>query len=123
MPEENKNLFFSKRLSVIDMNKTGTLEGSIIISEKTDYPVYLKLISRDDNNLMFSKKIEGTDSFSFSDIPEGNYMLFAFIDKNENGTYDKGNHFPYRSSERLSVYEKDLKIKGGWKTDNVFVEF
>lgn len=122
-PEENKNLFFSERLSVIDKSKTGTVEGKIVLSEKTDYPVYIKLINRDDIFVMFSKKIEGTDAFEFTDIPEGNYMLFAFIDSNENGTYDKGNHFPYSSSERLSVYEKDLSIKGGWKTDNVFVEF
>lgn len=123
IPQENKNVVFTKNLSVIDKNKTGTVEGKIVSSEKTENPYYIKLVSRENIHNVFSKVIEGTDAFEFTDIPEGNYFLFAFMDTNENGMYDKGNHFPYRSPERISIYKKDLNIKGGWKTDNVFIEF
>ncbi|MCY7362162.1 MAG: hypothetical protein LH629_08880, partial [Ignavibacteria bacterium] len=64
-----------------------------------------------------------TDDFRFEDILEGSYSVFAFIDNNGNGIFDGGSYFKFVPSEIFSVYEKDIKVKGNWNTDNVFIEF
>lgn len=112
-----------RRFRIIDKGKTGTLEGNVLMSDKIKFPVVLKLIDGKDKNIIYSKKVNDTSVFVFSDIPEGSYILAAFTDENENGIYEEGSYFPYVSPERVFIYGKDLMIKGGWKVDKVFVKF
>ncbi|MBV6478317.1 MAG: hypothetical protein HGGPFJEG_01068 [Ignavibacteria bacterium] len=122
-PEQQKEFSFSGSLNVIDKNNTGTIEGKIIMKDKSDAELIVKLMEKDNYRNIYSKKLRGEEMFEFSGIPEGKYIIFAYIDANGNGEYDSGNYFPYKPSERISVYEKELDLKGGWKINNVFIRF
>lgn len=118
-----KDYSYSQKFKISDKNKTGSIEGKIVSSEKINEPVFLRLINKENKLISYFKKLTDTAEFSFTDLPEGNYELISFIDANENGIFDKGNHFPFDESEKISVYEKTLDIKGGWNIDNVFIKY
>jgi hypothetical protein len=86
-------------------------------------PVYVKLYNKEDNLITYTAKIIDTTDFEFNEVLEGDYILFSFIDENDNSSYDKGSYYPFRTAEKFIVYEKELKVKGGWNVENVFVEF
>ncbi len=114
---------YTKNLKVGGKNSFGTVSGKIVFADTITSPVYLTLLDAKTKTPEYFQRSEPDLSFRFEDVREGEYELIAFIDENDNGRYDTGNYFPYVPSEKLEVYPKGLKVKGGWNVDNVFVEF
>lgn len=119
----SKNYFYSARFKTAPKNSFGKVSGKISSAEKITNDVYLKLYNKGNRFVYYSKKLTDSTGFTFEDVLEGNYIFISFIDENGNGLPDRGNFFPFIPSERFIIYEKEIKIKGGWTVENIFINF
>lgn len=117
------NVYFSVKLKTADKNSSGTVSGKITGGITPEFPVFVFLINKDNKFISYSRKLTDTADFRFTDVFEGNYILFTFSDKNDNGTYDTGNIEPFADPEIFRFYEKEIKVKGNWTTDNLFITY
>ena len=123
LTKTDKKYNYERRFTVAGKNSFGKISGKIISDEKILPPVYIKLYNKDNKFITYSSKISDTTGFSFDEVLEGNYILLSFIDENDDGKTDKGNYYPFRSAERFIIYDKELKVKGGWNVENVFLKY
>jgi len=123
LKDTKKNIVYSMNMKIAGNKNFGIISGRIKSVELPGSPVYIMLFSKDNKFITYRKKLLDTNDFRFDDILEGSYSVFAFIDNNGNGVFDGGSYFKFVPSEIFSVYEKDIKVKGNWNTDNVFIEF
>lgn len=94
------------------------LSGKI---ENGDSTLILVLESVSNPDKKYYHKIKSNPSFSFERIEAGNYKLWAFEDKNQDGIYDFGWFAPFRFSEKFYVYPEELTLKPRWTlTDLIF---
>jgi hypothetical protein len=61
--------------------------------------------------------------FTFKNILEAEYALFAYMDKNNTSVFDYGFPYPFAYSEPFYIYPQPINIKGGWTVENVTVNF
>lgn len=120
---DGNEIYFSENLRVTDKNKSGIISGKVTGDKEISAPVYIILINNSNKFITYTKKLIDTKDFKFEEVLEGGYTLFSFIDRNENGSFDNGNYIPYSGSEKFFIFEEELKIKGNWETDNVFINF
>lgn len=118
-----KKYSYERDISVAPGGRFGKVSGKIISDSNFTSPVYIKLYNIDNRFISYSQRIADTTDFVFAEVPEGNYVLFAFMDENSDGKYSRGNHFPFTAAGKFIVYEKEIKVKGGWNVENVFLQF
>ncbi len=63
--------------------------------------------------------VQETGNYAVSDIPEGQYVLRLFRDRNQNREYDAGAPFPFERSERFAFYPDTLKVRARWPLEGV----
>lgn len=62
-----------------------------------------------------------TGEYSFMNVLEGTYQLFAFRDLDGNGRYTYGNPMPYVPSEHFASPGDTLKVRARWPLEGVIV--
>ena len=118
-----RKYIYENKFNVAEERRFGQVSGRITGRVKQEFPVYVKLLSKNDKFLEYSLKISYDTSFSFRHVLEGEYILFSFIDENNNRKYDAGNYYPFKHSEKFYIIEKGLNLKGGWDINAVPVSF
>jgi|WetSurMetagenome_2_1015567.scaffolds.fasta_scaffold87908_2 hypothetical protein len=106
-----------------DEKRFGKISGSVVNSYRVTQKIFVKLYPKNNNVYIHSIPLVSDSVFTFSNLLEGEYNLFAFIDRNDNGIYDEGNAYPYSPSEKFFMFEPYLNLKGNWSIDNVFIRF
>lgn len=117
---------FTRVFKTVSESQVGNISGSVSIKDSVNYlqgNIQIQLISKRNsvNRYSLSQAVPGP--FKFENVAEGDYILFAFVDLNNSGSYDYGKYFPFEPSEPFFVFDKDLKAKGMWNTDNVQIIF
>jgi hypothetical protein len=115
--------YYEIMFNVADERKSGNISGKVMDIKISENPVYIKIFNQNFRLAYYFKLLDNDSLFSFKHIPEGQYIIFSFIDENKNRVYDFGNAYPYKPSERFNIYEPMLNLKGGWNIDNVFIKF
>lgn len=62
-----------------------------------------------------------TRSFRFDGLPEGKYLLDAYIDVNGNRRYDAGKPFPLTKPEPYGTVRDTLRVRARWETNNIII--
>lgn len=106
-----------------DERKSGNISGKVTGLKFPENPVYVKIFNQTNKLVYYSGLLEDDSVFTFKKIPEGEYLLFSFIDENKNRNYDYGSAFPFKPAEKFFVFEPNLNLKGGWNVENVFIKF
>ena len=119
---EAGNSSFSGSYKVYEKEKFGKISGDVIRTDP-DIPAILTLYSLSKDGPVYTEVISDTTVFQIDDILEGKYLLFVFIDKNLNGTFDKGDVNPYKAPENFIIYDKDFEIKGNSSIEKILLEF
>ncbi len=119
----SKKYSYVRNFKVAGNNSFGKVSGKIVSETELASPVYINLYSTDNKLNNYTLRLTDTTDFIFSEVLEGNYILFSFIDENDDGKYSPGNHFPFTASEKFVIYDKEIKVKGSWNVENVFIEF
>ena len=104
-------------------NKFGQLSGKIYYPESNIHPVPLYFINKSNKFIAYNKKLLKDTTFVFKEVLDGEYIMFSFIDENNNGIYDEGNYYPFKPAEKFFIPEYEIKLKGGWSVDNIIVNF
>ena len=66
-------------------------------------------------------KVDSAGAFKMDLLPEGNYVLKAFEDRNGNGIDDAGSVFPFRRSEQFRYYPDTIRVRPRWPVDGVIL--
>jgi len=110
------------RFQTLDSERLSTIAGLVNDPEKIDtigrvvvtaWPVGKK------DAVPRSVTIEGPGPFELAQLPEGQYVMQVFRDRNGNKKFDAGRVFPYQMSERFSVAPDTLKLRARWPLENV----
>ncbi|RMD50553.1 MAG: DUF2141 domain-containing protein [Ignavibacteria bacterium] len=109
----SKNFF-----SINELDYTG-ISGSVLYDGT--YPVRI-ILNKLNTDKSFSAGTSEANKFEFNKLTPGNYSIFAFEDKNNNGKYDHGSVMPYRLSEKFSYYPDTLKLKARWPVGDVIID-
>jgi uncharacterized protein (DUF2141 family) len=64
---------------------------------------------------------DSTRTFRFDGLPEGKYLLDAYIDVNGNRRYDAGKPFPLTKPEPFGAVRDTLRVRARWATDNIII--
>ncbi|MCX7880216.1 MAG: Ig-like domain-containing protein [Ignavibacteria bacterium] len=111
-----QNWKYSLKFSVQQEPRYGNLKGKIISAIDTSYGMPT-IFAFSKSNLFYTRITN--NSWDFENIPEGEYILIAFYDKNNNGVYDYGNILPLIFSERIIKISDKIKVRKGWTVEEV----
>ncbi|MFN3135893.1 MAG: Ig-like domain-containing protein, partial [Candidatus Kryptonium sp.] len=99
----------------------GAIEGNVNC-EDTASSVIISALETSTGK-KFTTKTKCNSKFTLEQIPQGRYLIEAFIDSNGNGTYDYGKVFPFVPSEKFTVYLDTVKVRARWTTENISIKF
>ena len=115
------------KFKTIGKNSFGEINGSVRTNYENfnlpDYNVKLELEAKDILPVVKYSFDSRDTVFSLVNILEAEYKMFSFIDINNDNTYNYGYPYPFQSSEPFYVYPQALRIRGGWKVENVVINF
>lgn len=118
-----KDTSFTSNFRTIDTEKTGSVTGKIYFSkDKLLGKVFLNLKALD-NSVGYQEDLSTGESFSFSNILPGKYLLNGFIDFDQSGTYSYGTVEPFTPAEPYAVNPDTLVVRSRWTTENVILQF
>lgn len=108
----------------LDPEIFSSIEGVFIDNNRSDttgsFHLFAKNITHK-NSVPYRIVLRKAGKFEFKDITEGQYILLAFRDRNENKKYDAGQPFPFMQSERFINYPDTLKVRARWPLEGVQV--
>lgn len=82
-------MFIANNLSAQNRTITATVENAASDSGKVNYALYTKDNFRmDPIQAQSSKIIDGKSTVTFKNVPEGEYAIVCFHDKNDNDKFD-----------------------------------
>ena len=105
--------------SIVPSRDLGEISGKIDSKKTLTDPVYLNLRPLKRGQKSFTRKIEGSDKFRFTNLPEGNYLLNGFIDQDGNGRLSKGNLFPFSHSEIFHSSTDTIAVRKRWEKQDI----
>lgn len=118
-----RKLFYSINFFTPSKNNLGNVSGKIISKDSSSGAFYVRLYNKDNKFISYSEKLEDTNEFNFEEIVEGNYYLVCFEDKNGDGKIDLSKYSQNEGTENFIIYDNEIKVKGGWNVENVFLNF
>ena len=119
-----KDTVLSYHIQTIDPERFSGIEGRVLSAEGADTTgtVVIRAYDLRQKTVSGLQTIPGDGPFLFERLVEGQYVLEAFRDRNRNGSYDPGSVFPFRPSERFTVYPDTLRLRARWPVEGVKIE-
>jgi methionine-rich copper-binding protein CopC/uncharacterized protein (DUF2141 family) len=114
------SLFTLKFKTISGLDFTG-LSGYVINLDYNKNPV-LVLLSGDNPDLKYEQKLI-SEKFEFTRVEPGKYLLWCFLDENNDGKYDYGWPDPIKYSERFSFYPDTLNLRPRWEVTDLKFKF
>jgi hypothetical protein len=112
-----------RHFSTISEQTMGNMRGEVV-DEGPKEPGKIILLLND----IFTKNtgprmllLDSAGAFNFEHLREGKYSLWAYRDRDADGKYTFGDVFPYKPSERFTVYTDTLKIRARWPLEGVLL--
>jgi hypothetical protein len=110
------------RFQTVDQELFSSIMGVVADKSSSDrigpITLYAENVSRK-NAKPYTIVLQEEGAFAVKDIVEGQYVLHAFRDRNQNQKYDAGSLFPYAHSERFVYYPDTLKVRARWPIEGV----
>lgn len=121
--QTNKRNYFEEQIQITDKEATSLVSGMLKKKVESDINVKLLLAGFGGTTGIFRTSTDEGGKFVFRNIPEGTYRLIVFGDENDNALPDLGTFEPFQFSEKLKVYDKEIKVKSGWNVEDVTIEY
>jgi Bacterial Ig-like domain len=112
--------FTFKFKTINGLDFTG-VSGNIINVNLKDNPVIV-LQSTQEGDAKYQDALS-SNNFDFERVKPGKYLLWCFLDKDNNKKYSYGSPFPFVSSEQFSFYPDTLNLKPRWVITDVSYDF
>jgi hypothetical protein len=114
------SLYTLKFKTISGLDFTG-LSGYVINLDYNKNPV-LVLLSGETPGLKYEQKLI-SEKFEFTRVEPGKYLLWCFLDENNDGKYDYGWPEPIKYSERFSFYPDTLTLRPRWEVTDLKFKF
>ncbi len=114
---------YSKEFSVENsLNFTG-VSGRIIPLIKNYKIVVVLTSAQKQNNRKYLQYADKSYMFNFKRILPGKYLIWSFVDVNNNEKYNFGKVYPYIPSAEFQFYPDTLNLIARWPVGDVKIEF
>ncbi|MCX7909007.1 MAG: Ig-like domain-containing protein [Ignavibacteria bacterium] len=107
---------FTIYLKIEDEPKLGSLKGLLLAKIDTSFGKP-RMMALSNKGYYYCDII--SNHWNFEQIPEDEYILVAFYDKNNNGKYDGGNYNPMSFSEKIIKISSKISVKKGWTVEEL----
>jgi len=114
------SLFTLKFKTISGLDFTG-LSGFVINLDYSKNPVVV-LESGEISGLKYEQKLN-SEKFEFTRVEPGKYVLWCFLDENNDGKYNYGWPDPIKYSERFSFYPDTLTLRPRWEVTDLKFKF
>lgn len=110
------------RFETMDDKMLGSIEGEVTDAQEEhttgDVIVTARPVNRGSEERHTIRRPR-SGAFEISDVVDGMYVIHAFRDEDENGSYSFGRPFPFRPSERFTVYPDTITVRARWPVEGV----
>lgn len=98
----------------VDLAEVGSAEQQkvVVVLKGTDGP-----------KKSYKKKAEGNGKFNFDRVEPGRYVMWSFIDGDNNGSYSYGRPHPFKPSERFTFYSDTLNLRARWPLSDALIKY
>jgi len=101
--------------STLNVDTLSEISGTIIdLDSSARGDIYLSLEETGRSLKTYQISIKHPGNYQFRDIFPGLYMLRAFRDRDNNGSYSYGRPYPYEPAERFIVFSDTIKARSRW---------
>ncbi len=109
-------------IRVAPARQSGTLEGSIVdtAAPSAGHVVVARDVA---TGRVYRRKELPAGGWRFDALPEGEYVVYAFRDRDGDGEYDYGSLKPFRSAEAFAGWRGTVRVRPRWTTDKVNLTF
>ena len=114
------SLFTLKFRTISGLDFTG-LSGFVINLDYNKNPVLI-LESGETPDLKYEQKLS-SEKFEFTRVEPGKYILWCFLDEDNNGKYNYGWPEPIKYSERFAFYSDTLTLRPRWEVTDLNFNF
>lgn len=113
------------RIRTLDPRSTGLVSGRIQDDARLGRPgpVAVTLASIGLSPAVVHTTWAVDRTFAVRQLPEGRYVLTAFVDSDSSGGYTFGQAYPYRPAERFTILPDTLRVRARWSVENVIIAF
>ncbi len=121
--EGAKSVELSKTLTIAD-SPPSTVSGRIRISGINEFGSMNVLLSPlEKTAAIYKSKINEDGTFAFRNVSDGTYRLIVFEDSNDNGIPDEGSINPFKHSEKVWIYSKEINATSGWNVEDILIDY
>ncbi len=113
---------YTSRFTILDRDKLGAIEGQLLTSRDTTFTIKLTGVGVATEGDRYRITRRGAGTFTRSNIPEGQYTLWAFIDAEADGEYDYGVVVPFRGSAPFITYPDTVRVRPRWTVDGIILD-
>ena len=114
------SLYTLRFTTISGLDFTG-LSGTIINVGSTNFPT-LVLENTADTSIKYQQK-PNVDKFAFSRIEPGEYLLWCYLDENQDGKYNYGWPQPIEFSESFSFFPDTINLRPRWEVSDVVFRY
>ncbi|MCU7496468.1 MAG: Ig-like domain-containing protein [Ignavibacteria bacterium] len=73
---------------------------------------------------VYKKRLEKRKrDFNFNKVQPGKYRIWSFEDRDNTGLYNAGKPFPFKPSDRFTVYPDTLNLRARWPVEDAHIDF
>lgn len=77
-------------------------------------PIYVTARKVGREETVYTSVLAGPGAYRLKDVLPGSYLLESFRDEDDNGRYSLGRPFPFKHSERFTVYGDTVRVRSKW---------
>ena len=118
VPPEDPETEADTAPETIPLEETGEIRGVVVSGEPHPVVVESWPDTLDIRHAPppYQATADSAGSFLLPRLPAGTYQLRAWLDRNENGRWDKGVLIPYRSPEPAYFMTEPVRVRARWET-------
>jgi hypothetical protein len=103
-------------------NSLGSIQGRLEFSHYSEGPVQVEVADLRTKRT-YKSRIEKRGEYTVEMIPDGNYFLHAYVDRNQNARLDLGCLSPFEFSEPQYIITDTITVRRRWPTKNIDITF
>jgi len=102
----------------VNIDTLSEIAGTILDPDSTN-PTPCIIIARqlEDRNIVYQADLAQAGPYRIQNVLPGRYLLEGYCDADQNGEYSYGSVYPFKPSERFTVYQDTVKVRSRWPNE------
>ncbi|MGD9897974.1 MAG: Ig-like domain-containing protein [Calditrichaceae bacterium] len=109
----------SHYFTIISSKELGEISGRVRTVGADGVPVHLQFDLLKGRNKGYSLKLKEAGDYMMKYLPEGKYLINAYLDADSSDAYSPGKLFPFEFSEPFIYNTDTVKVRKRWETGSI----